>query len=248
MLISVKRGQTGVIIRVKILDSSVNTGAGKTGITYSTSNLIIGTIADNEASTTRYRASSSEIENITTLGTFSAPTSGKCRFKEVDSVNHKGVYEIQLADARYAVSSAKSLLISISGATDVAETDVVIPLNLPVDVTSIADSSSINTYQAKVWLFDDNGGTTDRYAIAFFKNGEPITAGITSPTIQVIKMSDGTDLISSTSLTQVASLGLYKYDATTTSRITDGVSYMAKIIATIDSSARTWYQPIGRDS
>jgi hypothetical protein len=70
----------------------------------------------------------SNVETITTNGTYSAPTASKCRFKEVDSTNHKGVYEIQIADARYNVSSAKSLLISISGATNAAETDVVIPL------------------------------------------------------------------------------------------------------------------------
>jgi hypothetical protein len=46
----------------------------------------------------------------------------------VDSTNHKGVYEIQLADARFSVSNAKSLLVSVLGATNAAETDVVIPL------------------------------------------------------------------------------------------------------------------------
>jgi hypothetical protein len=38
------------------------------------------------------------------------------------------VYEIQLADERYAVSGAKSLLVSISGVTGAAETDATIPL------------------------------------------------------------------------------------------------------------------------
>ncbi|MGE0450590.1 MAG: hypothetical protein AB7Q29_13540 [Vicinamibacterales bacterium] len=128
MLIGYKRGQGSVILRVKILDSAVATGAGKTGLAYNTAGLIIGTIADNESATTRYRASSSEVEDITTLGTFAAPTSGKCRFKEVDATNHKGVYEIQLADARFSVSSAKSLLVSIGGASGGADCDVVVPL------------------------------------------------------------------------------------------------------------------------
>jgi len=110
------------------------------------------------------------------------------------------------------------------------------------------DGTDVDTYQCKVWLFDDNTGTTDRYAVAYFKNGQPITTGITSPTIQIIKASDGTDLIASTALTQIASLGLYKYDATTTARITSGPAYMAKIQATIDGATRTWYQPVGRDS
>lgn len=128
MLVGYKRGQGSIVLRVKILNSSVSTGAGLTGLTSASSGLIISTIADNEASATSYTVAGSTIETITTLGTYAAPTATKCRFKEVDATNHKGVYEIQLADARYAVSSAKSLLVSVSGATNAAETDVVIPL------------------------------------------------------------------------------------------------------------------------
>ena len=128
MLIGYKRGQGSIVLRVKILNSSVATGAGLTGLTSASSGLIISTIADNEATATAYTVAASNVETITTLGTYAAPTAGKCRFKEVDSTNHKGVYEIQIADARFAVSSAKSLLVSVSGATNAAETDVVIPL------------------------------------------------------------------------------------------------------------------------
>lgn len=128
MLISYKRGQTSIILRVKILDSAASTGAGKTGLTSASAGLIISTIADNEATATAYTVTGSTIESITTLGTYAAPTATKCRFKEVDATNHKGVYEIQLADARFAVASAKSLLVSISGASGAAECDALIPL------------------------------------------------------------------------------------------------------------------------
>ena len=128
MLIQYKRGQTSIILRVKILNSSVSTGAGLTGLLFSSTGLRIGTIADNEAATTSYTAAGSTTETITTLGTFAAPTATKCRFKEVDATSHPGVYEIQIADARFAVASCKSVLISISGATNAAECDVLIPL------------------------------------------------------------------------------------------------------------------------
>ena len=128
MLIGYKRGQGSVVLRVKILDSAATTGAGKTGLTYQSSGLIVATIADNESTAIAYTVTAGNVESISTLGTYAAPTSGKCRFKEVDSTNHKGIYEIQLADARYAASNAKSLLVSVSGATGAAETDVVIPL------------------------------------------------------------------------------------------------------------------------
>lgn len=128
MLISYKLGQGSIILRVKILDSAATTGAGKTGLTSASSGLIISTIANNEATATAYTVAGGLIETIATLGTYAAPTSGKCRFKEVDATNHKGVYEIHIADARFAVSSAKSILVSISGATDAAECDALIPL------------------------------------------------------------------------------------------------------------------------
>ena len=128
MLIGYKRGQGSIVLRIKILNSSVATGAGLTGLSSTSSGLIISTIADNEATATSYTVAASNVETITTLGTYAAPSSGKCRFREVDATNHKGVYEIQLADARFNVSSAKSVLVSVLGATNAAETDVVIPL------------------------------------------------------------------------------------------------------------------------
>lgn len=48
------------------------------------------------------------------MGTFATPTATKCRFKEVDATNHPGLYEIQIANARYAVTSARSLVITIA--------------------------------------------------------------------------------------------------------------------------------------
>ncbi len=125
-----KNGQTSVVLRVKLRDSSVTTGAGLTGLTSASSGLIISTIADNEASATAYTVAASKVESITTLGTYAAPTATKVRFKEVDATNHPGLYEIQVADARFAVASAKSLTISFSGATNLAQCDVVIPLRV----------------------------------------------------------------------------------------------------------------------
>lgn len=105
----------------------------------------------------------------------------------------------------------------------------------------------LNAYQAKVWIVDDNGNTTDRYVVVWHKNGEPLTTGITTPTIQVIKVADGTDLVASTAMTEIASTGLYRYTEAT-NRIVNGVAYIIKVEAEIDDIVRTWYQPISRDS
>ena len=108
-----RRGATSNILRVFLQDSAVTTGAGKTGLTNASSGLIISTIADLEATATTYTSAASNVETITTLGTFAAPTAGKCRFKEVDATNFPGVYEIQIADARFNVSNSTQLLVSI---------------------------------------------------------------------------------------------------------------------------------------
>lgn len=111
--VAYKNGVTSVILRVVLYDSASTTGGRKTALTSASSGLIISTIADNEASATVYTAAGSTVETITTLGTFAAPTATKCRFKEVDATNHPGLYEIQIADARWAVSNARSIVISV---------------------------------------------------------------------------------------------------------------------------------------
>ena len=108
-----KRGATSNILRVFLPDSTSTSGAGKTGLTNSSSGLIISTIADVEATATTYTSAASNVETITTLGTFAAPSSGKARLKEVDATNFPGIYEIQIADARFNVSNATTLLVSV---------------------------------------------------------------------------------------------------------------------------------------
>lgn len=120
-----------------------------------------------------------------------------------------------------------------------------------VAANAIADaglSTDLDTYQAKVDLIDDDAGATDRYVVAFFKNAQPVLAGITSPTIQVWKAADGTDLIASTALTEIGTTQTFRYNATTTARVASGAGYVAKVTATIDGATRTWVQVIGRDS
>lgn len=110
------------------MDSTSTTGAAKTGLTSASAGLIISTIADNEATATAYTQAAGNIESISTLGTFTSPTAGKCRFKEVDATNHPGLYEIQIADARWAVSGARSLIVSVSGASGAAQVDCEVQL------------------------------------------------------------------------------------------------------------------------
>lgn len=119
-------GAVSNIVRVS-LRSSV-TGAGLTGLDHTSTGLIIGTITDNEAAATAYTVAGSTLETISTLGTYAAPSATKARFKAVDATNHPGLYELQLADARYAVAGARWLFITLSGATNLLQKDLAVRL------------------------------------------------------------------------------------------------------------------------
>ena len=143
MLIDYTFGQTGVIIRAVLRSST--TGLGLTTLTYSSSGLIISTICDVEATATAYTSASSNIVAVTTLGTYAAPASGKCNFSPVDTTNHPGLYEIQIANARLSVTNAKYLIVTISGVTGLADTHLCIPLR------------QINPYSANSFMTGVNG-------------------------------------------------------------------------------------------
>lgn len=130
-------GSSNNVFRVKLRHST--TQQGLTGLAYDTANLIIGTICDNESAATAYTGAN--IEDITTLGTFAAPSTGKCRFKEVDSTNFPGLYEIHLANARFAVSNAKVLRVSIVGAANLLGEELIVQLQ-GVDVESISRNAT----------------------------------------------------------------------------------------------------------
>jgi hypothetical protein len=98
-----------------------------------------------------------------------------------------------------------------------------------------------------VKLTRDTNAAQDEWTVVWFKNGVAVTSGITSPTIQVVKRADGTDLVSSTAMTQIGSTGAYKYDEAT-NRISTGESAVAIAGGTIDGAARTWRRVITRDA
>lgn len=150
-----KHSSTSNLIRFTLKHAT--TGDGLTGLSIASSGLIISTIADNEATATTYTVAGSTIETIATLGTFAAPTAIKCRFKEVDATNHQGLYEFQFADARFAVASAKRLVISVSGATDLLDGDYEIQLT---DFDMYAPLVDLNADQSGVTVGTVNNVTS----------------------------------------------------------------------------------------
>ena len=114
------------------------------------------------------------------------------------------------------------------------------------DGVILADSEDV--YPADIQFTRDDDNDKDEYTVLWFRNGTPVTSGITVPLIQVVKRADGTDLIASTAMTQIGSTGAYKYDeSTAASRIDDGEAVVVICTATINGSARSWRKTVTRD-
>jgi hypothetical protein len=120
--------------------------SGLTGLTPFSTGLVISTAADNESVPVAYTAADGTIEEIAALGTYAAPTAGKCRFGEYDPVGHPGLYELQLSDARLAVAFAKGLTVSFSGAGVMTGQygTFTVQLDAPVDLMKIDGEFNIN--------------------------------------------------------------------------------------------------------
>ena len=122
----------------------------------------------------------------------------------------------------------------------------VLAINTDNDIRGITVTPDI--YHADIAFTRDQTNTTDEYSATWYKNGVRKTAGITVPTIQVVKRADGTDLIASTAMTQIGTTGSYKYDATGAARTTVGEAVLAIVSATIDAATRSFSKIITRDS
>jgi hypothetical protein len=158
--------------------------------------------------------------------------------------NHK----LTVTNGILSVDGGGDPFVSTSGSYNV-QINYQQPVNA-VGISSQATSGTIDiedVYQAKITLHDDKTTQTNKYTVVFFKNSKPITSGITSPKIQVIKTGDGTDLISEIYLEQIGSYGLYRHFETS-NRIVNGMAYVVKSSVIIDEETRIWYQPIGRST
>lgn len=104
-------------------------------------------------------------------------------------------------------------------------------------------------YTADIQLIVDNANATpvDEYIVIWSKNGVPLTTEVTGCTIQVVKRTDGSNLIASTAMTEVVS-GTWKYNATSSSKQTAGETYKVICVATISGATVTRAKGFGRDS
>lgn len=222
-----KRGATSNIIRVFLQDSASTTGAGKTALTSTSSGLIISTIADLEATATTYTSAATNVETITTLGTFAAPTAGKCRFREVDATNFPGVYEIQIANARFAVANSTQLLISIqcTGVAPVFVEYQLVAVDL-MDTVRLGLTAIPNIAQGTAGALITSGTGTAQLSVA---SGLVTLAGVTHtgaviPTVTTVTNNVGVGSIANNVITTAS----INDNAITSAKITDGTLTAAK--------------------
>jgi hypothetical protein len=102
-----KAGSTSNIFLISIDDSSSTVGAKLTGLLFNTSGLTAYYKRDTASGSVAIT-----LATIPTLGTFA--TGG---FKEVDSTNMPGIYELHIPDAAFA-SGAKSVVVYLKGAAN----------------------------------------------------------------------------------------------------------------------------------
>lgn len=256
-------GRTSNVVEVFVQDSTSTTGGGLTGLVYNAAGLTAYYKRNSASGSTAIT-----LATITTLGTFNSGG-----LKEVDATNMPGLYEFHPPDAALA-SGADSVVFELKGATNMVPLLLEIELTAvnnqsaasfvtgvnglapPTNwnLTSVDGSGrvtallAVDLYHADIAFTRDQSNTQDEYTVTWFKNGVRQTSGITSPTIQVVKRADGSDLVASASMTQVGSTGTYKYDATGAERVTLGEAVLAVASASIDSSTRTFSRLISRDS
>lgn len=128
-----KKGTTSQIVHIFIQDSASTVGAGKTGLAFNTAGLACRYITS--AGTL---SAAITLEDITTLGTYAAPTSNAhMRFKEVSNADpSKGLYEIQVHNDWMNLSGG-NLIVMLSGAAGMAPVMLEVDLQADVNVTHI---------------------------------------------------------------------------------------------------------------
>lgn len=226
-----KAGTTDVSVVIRIIDAA--DGTPETAVTSATSGLDL-----------EYRREGAAVVNLT-----ESDLSALTDAHSDGGMLHigAGYYRVDLPDAACEAGSAGVLV--TGNITDMVVIGCYVQLDAIAEIAAETIASLPDAYQAKVWMQDDNGGTADRYACAFFVNSQPTFTLVDSATIQVVKAADGTDLVAETAMTEIGSTGMFRYDEAT-NRMVSGAAYIIIVRGSHGSPPEeiVWVQPMGRDS
>ena len=191
------RGQTSNIGFVLIPDASSSTLSGLTGLTNASGGLGIAVRRELSSAMTAY--SGGNIGTISTLGTWANPGSGKVNFKEVDSTNAPGLYELHFEDAIFNTGDASRKLIGFVKVTGGVGT----PFEVPLLALNFQSASVTTTYQIKkntaltAFMFVMTDSTTDQPA-----SGLTVTG--------TVSLDGGAFASLTNSASEIGSTGVYK--------------------------------------
>lgn len=181
MKLSILAGATSQSVNIFIRDSSSTTGAGLAGLVFNTSSLIAYyTFAGANATATA-------ITLATLAAVNSAYSSGG--FKEIDATNMKGLYRLDIPNAALATSKGRSVVIMLSGATNMA------PLPLEIELTGWDNQDAVhgglsalpNTAVTTNASLLTSGTGTDQVSVSAGKILLQATqSGVTIPTVTTV--------------------------------------------------------------
>lgn len=183
---------------------------------------------------------------LTTLTGFTVGAVYLARVKNTGAAPTDQVREFQFGSAQgdLVVTSAYYLKGDIAATEDGVIREATFADNAISDRTVAADMDS---YWAKIEHEKSQTDAVERYTATWMKNDHPCADAITSPTIKVTKVADGTTLIASTAMAAVSGeTGVYRY-VEGTNLITRGQQYTVTVTATINGSTRTDKRVIWRD-
>lgn len=202
----IKLVSTSVILRIYL--EKVSTGLGFTGLSNTSTGLIITIAVLPGATGAQYSSAASSIDSIGTLGSFQIPTTGNCRFREVNSTTQPGIYELQFDNTFF--SSGKGVTVLVGGVTDLKTETLLVPLVAfdPTDGVRLGLSALPNAAaEAAGGLYTRGTGTGQIAQNAVgkitvdtvFYNGNAVaTASVGIPNVNVVawKNAGPNDLIS----------------------------------------------------
>lgn len=111
-----RKAANSAIWRIDLYDSSSAINALLTGVTFSSTGLVIEVQRELDAAKTSYSSAGSTTETITTLGAYAAPTATKIQFKETQLA---GVYELHPAETLSGTGDGSRYVdVKIYGATN----------------------------------------------------------------------------------------------------------------------------------
>lgn len=179
----------------------------------------------------------------------------------VERVGFPGFYRAKLntLSPTFSVGNSYSVLVSgkVDGIKGFLPIDFIAVTGTPqVNIVAITGSAitsvSFNphVYFARIRMDRDTTNGFDEYVARWYRNDIILGSGeLLSPTINVIKVSDGTDLIPSTGMSYISTnTGNVKYIESVAGRkISVGDPYIIRVIATIDGGSRIWEELLSRD-